>query len=246
MQKIKAIGFDKKITYAWIDAVAYWASQSLSEQEISDRFDSLLKDKLADTGKRSSKSKVKSILLRIWVKHEESLQALQRDALSLYPNCSEEEKLFLHWGMSGATYPFFFQVAEHVGRLLTMNRELRSRQVLRRLKETHGERSTLDYACSRVIRTFVEWGVLQNAGKSGVVAFDNKIAINNNSALNGWFVEAFLSGTRTRMVPISSVSRHPAIFPFSINFSHKDINTNQRLKIYRQNVDDDMVMLNER
>lgn len=96
MQKLKTIGFDKKITYTWIDAVAYWASQLLSEKEISNNIDSLLQEKLADTGKRSSKSKVKSILLRIWIRPEESVKALRNTALMIYPHCSDREKLLLH------------------------------------------------------------------------------------------------------------------------------------------------------
>ena len=110
-------------------------------------------------------SKVRSILMRIWVLQDDGLQDLRKDAYALYPHTKGNEKLLLHWGLSGATYPFFYHVAEHTGRLLSITREIRSRQVVRRIKERYGERSTLDYAARRVVRSFVEWGVLENSEK---------------------------------------------------------------------------------
>lgn len=243
MQKLKTIGFDKKIPYSWIDAVAYWASQSLTEQEIADRIDSLLNKKLSDTGKRSSKSKVKSILLRIWMRPEEHIKALHASALSLYPHCSDNEKLLLHWGMSGATYPFFFHIAEHVGRLIALTREVKTSQILRRVQESHGERSTLKYACRRIIRTFVEWGVLHDTKKKGTVRFKEKINIARNPHLFAWFLEAYLYGTQKETGVFASMMQNPLLFPFSLDAIINDMQKNPRLTVYRQNVDDDMVML---
>ena len=182
MDEIKTIGFDKKILYPWMDATAYWASQGLPTKEIRGNLDSLLKSRLAHTGTRSSMSKVRSILMRIWVQQDDGLQDLRKDAYALYPHTNGDEKLLLHWGLSAAAYPFFYQVAEHTGRLLAIRQEIRSRQVLRRLKERYGERSTLEYAAQRVVRSFVEWGVLENSTKH--VVLKDLLEKNNNYVYN--------------------------------------------------------------
>lgn len=245
MDEIKTIGFDKKIRYAWMDAVAYWASGGLSQEEIRDNLDSLLKSKLADTGKRSSLSKVRSILLRIWGIQEDNVQSLRESAYSLYPVASDKEKLLLHWGLTAATYPFFYQVAEHTGRLLSITNEIRSRQVVRRIKEKYGERSTLDYAVPRVVRSFVEWGVLQPGDKHLVLKPSMPKRIEKNPQLISWFMEAIIRATGKQIIPFSSITGGPAMFPFSIETRISDVEVNSRLTVYRQNVDEDMVLLKD-
>ena len=245
MDEIKTIGFDKKILYPWMDAVAYWASQGLPQEEIRGNLDSLLKDRLADTGTRSSMSKVRSILMRIWVQQEDGLQDLRKDAYARYPHAKENEKLLLHWGLSAAAYPFFYQAAEHTGRLLAITQEIRSQQVLRRLKERYGERSTLDYAARRVVRSFVEWGVLEHSEKQAVLKGAPKKSIEKNPPLIAWFMEAVIRATGKQMIPFSSITGGPAVFPFSIAAQISDVEINPRLGVYRQNVDEDMVLLKE-
>jgi hypothetical protein len=243
MAEIRSIGFDKKIRYSWMDAVAYWASAGLSPEQIRSKLESLLKDQLADTGERSSLSKVRSILMRIWVSQNDEVQELRELAQTLYPHATENEKLLLHWGLSGATYPFFFQVAEHTGRLLSITQELRSRQVVRRIKEKYGERSTLYYAVPRVVRSFVEWGVLEPSEKYQVLTPAQPRKIEKNPPLVSWFIEALIRATGKQMIPFSSITRSPAVFPFSIEAQFSDVEVNPRLTLYRQNVDEDMVML---
>jgi len=243
MDEIKTIGFDKKILYPWMDATAYWASQGLTQKDIRSNLDSLLKSRLEHTGTRSSMSKVRSILMRIWVLQDDGLQELREDAYALYTHAKGDEKLLLHWGLSGAAYPFFYQVAEHTGRLLSITREIRSRQVLRRLKERYGERSTLDYAARRVVRSFVEWGVLENSEKHAVISGTPKKSIEKNPQLIAWFMESLIRATGKQMIPFSSITTGPAVFPFSIAAQISDVEINPRLGVYRQNVDEDMVLL---
>jgi hypothetical protein len=243
MGEIKTIGFDKKIRYGWMDAVAYWASGGLSQEEIRGNLVSLLKSKLSDTGKGSSLSKVRSILMRIWVLQEDGVQDLREAAYALYRDAGENEKLLLHWGLSAATYPFFYQVAEHTGRLLSITNEIRSRQLVRRIKEKYGERSTLDYAVPRVVRSFVEWKVLENSEKPAVLKPAPKKSIEKNPELISWFIEAIIRAAGKQMVPFFSITGGPAMFPFSIETRISDVEVNPRLAVYRQNVDEDMVLL---
>jgi len=188
-------------------------------------------------------SKVRSILMRIWVIQDDGLRDLRKDAYALYPHAKKNEKLLLHWGLSAATYPFFHQVAEHTGRLLTITQEIRPRQVVRRLKERYGERSTLDYAAPRVVRSFVEWGVLENSEKHAVLKPSPKRRIEKNPQLISWFIEASIRAAGKQMIPFSITIVNHAMFPFSIEAQISDVEVNPRLSVYRQNVDEDMVLL---
>jgi hypothetical protein len=48
------------------------------------------------------------------------------------------------------------------------------------------------------------------------------------------------------MIPFSSITRSPAVFPFSIEAQLSDVEVNPRLALYRQNVDEDMVIWKDR
>jgi hypothetical protein len=245
MSEVKTIGFDKKIHYSWMDAAAYWASGGYPREEIRSHLDSLLKERLADTGKGSSLSKVRSILMRVWVLQDDGVTDLRKAAYTLYREAHESEKLLLHWGLSAATYPFFFQVAEYTGRLLAITNEIRARQIVRRIKETYGERSTLDYAVPRVVRSFVEWGVLEPSDKHQVLKATKPRTIEKNPQLISWFMEAVIRATGKQMIPFYSITGGPAVFPFSIEGRISFIEENPRLAVYRQNVDEDMVLLKD-
>jgi hypothetical protein len=245
MGELQTIGFDKKILYPWMEATAYWVSQGLPQEEIRNNIDSLLRDRLSDTGARSSLGKVRSILMRIWVLQDDDIRDLRKAASALYPHANETERLLLHWGLSGATYPFFYQVAEHTGRLLSITKEIRSRQVVRRLQEKYGERSTLKYAAPRVLRSFVEWGVLEESEKHLVLQTRDPLKIERNPRLISWFLEAVIRATGKEMIPLSSITSGPAVFPFSIGARISNVEANPRLAVYRQNVDEDMVLLRQ-
>lgn len=226
-----------------MEATAYWASQGLPQEEIRNNIESLLRGRLSDTGARSSLSKVRSILMRIWVFQNDDIREMRKEAFTLYLRANENERLLLHWGLSGAAYPFFFQAAEHTGRLLSLTGEIHSRLLVRRMKERYGERSTLDYAAPRVLRSFVEWGVLENSEKHTALQARDPVKIEKDPRLISWFMEAVIRATGKEMIPLSSITGSPAVFPFSIEARISDVEANPRLSIYRQNVDEDMVIL---
>jgi hypothetical protein len=65
-------------------------------------------------------------------------------------------------------YPFFAEVAAHVGKLLALNGDANLSQIVRRMTETWGDRSTLLRAVQRVLRSMVQWGALREGTEKGV------------------------------------------------------------------------------
>ena len=58
---------------------------------------------------------------------------LRDDALELYEEISDSERIVLHWGMTSAVYPFVL-VAETVGRLLRFQETFTVSQVRERVE----------------------------------------------------------------------------------------------------------------
>lgn len=60
-----------------------------------------------------------------------------------------------------ATYPYFRQVIENLGRLLRLQDTCSAGEVHRRMFEEHGKRSTIDQATSYGFKTMVSWGMIE-------------------------------------------------------------------------------------
>ena len=67
-----------------------------------------------------------------------------------------------------AVYPFWSSVATQVGRLLRLQGSAAAAQVQRRIREQYGERETVARRARYVLRSYLDWGVLQETGAPGV------------------------------------------------------------------------------
>ena len=151
-----------------LDATAEWTLQGLSVPEIRAQLERLLDGQVAGEGPHSARGKTMTVLLHVWTAVPDAAVPLRDDALALLRGRTARERLALHWGMCLATYPFFRDVAATTGRLLALQGEAALSQIVRRMAESWGGRSTLKRAVQRVVRSFVEWGVLAESGDRGV------------------------------------------------------------------------------
>lgn len=236
----RAIGFDRKIRLGWLDAAAEWTAEGMSAGEIRSKLDLLLEGEV--TGEAARK-KTKGVLLRAWLLVPEDLRPLRDEGLALLTDRSGPDRLTLHWGMVCANYPVVWEVASVVGRLLSLQGSVSLAQLRRRIVETYGERSTLIRASQRIIRSFVDWGVLVETQEKGVYipgpsrpVLDEKLTV--------WLVEAVLRTTGSELGVLTSVLGSPALFPFKIEqFPAQLLEQSPRLELYRQNRDEDLVAL---
>src|SRR5947209_6488434 len=93
---------------------------------------------------------------------------LRDDGLDHLRRLPLDDHLAVHWGMSMAAYPFFGTVAEATGRLLRLQGSAGAAQVQRRTREQLGERETVARAARRILRCFLDWGVLEVSTEKGV------------------------------------------------------------------------------
>ena len=100
---------------------------------------------------------------------ERSQQAceLRNNALELLRDTSEGSRMPIHWAMMMAAYPFFLDVATNAGKLIAMNGDVTLSQIVRRMLDAWGDRSTLPRATQRILRSMVQWGALRDGKMRG-------------------------------------------------------------------------------
>ncbi len=239
----RIIGFDRKIRLRWLDATAEWAAQGLSAPEIRAQLERLLEGQVAGDGPHSARGKTMTVLLHVWVAVPDALVPLRADALALLQGRSGRDRLPLHWGMCLATYPFFRDVAATTGRLLALQGTAALSQIVRRMTESRGERSTLTRAVQRVVRSFVEWGVLVETGARGTFSPAAKIAVPSGNGIGPWLLEAGLVGSGRAEYPLRGLIGAAAFYPLRLAPSAGEVGGNPRLEICRQGLDEDVVTL---
>lgn len=236
------IGFDRKIRLSWLDAVAEWVVAGESVEEIRLRLGLLLEKEVAGSSANSASGKTKTVLLHIWVQTPPSAQALRNDAIVLLQRFPDHSRLAFHWGLCLATYPFFQEVVETIGRLLNLQENCTAAQIQRRLKETFGERETVTRATQRVIQSLVDWKILQVNANSYLTAYPKQFI--KDQEIVGWLIESALMHNAGHAHLLSNLFQSPVFFPFSLEkYNSMVLSKNPRLEFFRQGLDQDMVRL---
>jgi len=244
--RITRIGFSQRIRLEWLERTANLVLAGNDEASIYSALQELLEDKLSVGGnaERGNREKAITILMKIWVRPPSDLQPLQREGLKLLSHLPREDHIAVHWGMAMAVYPFWGAVATDVGRLLRLQGTAAAAQVQRRLREQYGERDTVSRAARRVLRGFIDWGVLKETSEKGVYTQGISCAI-EHPQLVAWLVEAFLHGHSNPSVPLGTVLNSASLFPFRLAHLSADhlAPVSQRLEVLRHALDQDLIML---
>nr|WP_219975842.1 hypothetical protein [Rubrobacter xylanophilus] len=212
----------------------------------------MLEDKLSVGGnaKRGNREKVITILMKIWVRPPRDLHPLQREGLKLLSHLPREDHIAVHWGMAMAVYPFWGNVAAHVGRLLRLQGTVSHAQVRRRVMEQYGQRPTVKDAVRRALRSMVDWGVLKDARTQDARRTDGTYVPGLSLSIAqveviAWLAEAFLHAHRGGSVALRTVLDSTSLFPFRlspVSAAHL-VAVSGRLDVLRHGLDQDLIML---
>jgi len=233
------IGFDRRIRLEWLDATAWKTGTEENVAEVRKYLNELLKTEYKN---KEARRKTITVLTRIWVRVPDEHRVLQGRARKILFESDPGTRLWLHWGMTLLAYPFFRDITTIIGRLLTLQSEVSLQQISRRLAERWGERSTVRRACQRVVRSMVDWGVLDDTSTPGVYI---PVAKKETTAedVQLWFLEALLCSEPTPIIPLQQLSQIPSAFPFHLDISIITIRQSKQLEIQRQGLDLDMVVI---
>jgi hypothetical protein len=235
------IAFRRKVRAVWLDKGMALAAQSLSWPEA--------KPVLAEgvSGDNSGAETIRKVLehiRRIWFEPPEDCHAIHSAALTIYrSDGAPTTRLLLNWGMAVATYPFVGSVGEALGRLLKLQQEAHRADVQRRLREQYGDRDFVNRITRYNVSSFLDWGVIAEAKKSGDYMLGKRVKLHNPGHL-AWLAEAVLISRRENQLAFSQLCHHPILFPFAIEaFNSSILRTNPRLKVARQALNEDFVFL---
>jgi len=208
------IGVSQLIRLEWLRYTANLVLANYDKKAIKESLEELLKDKVSKGGnaERGNRKKIITILMKVWVNPLPDLSNFRREGLELLKNQPFKYQLIIHWGMMLAVYPFWGYVASQVGRLLRLQDSFSVSQLQRRLREAYGERQTVFQAARRVLRSYVDWGVLEKTEMLGIYRQGEKLIL-KDEAVAAWLLEAQLRSQPDGKSTLSSLTSSPCLFP---------------------------------
>jgi len=239
------IGFSQRVQLDWLEQTAALVLAGQTREQIETALQACLYDKLSigGTAQRGNREKAITILLKIWASVPQCLQSFRDDGLDYLQRLPHADHIALHWGMTMAVYPFFGAVAETVGRLIRLQGTCAATQIQRRIREQLGERETVARAARRILRCFVDWGVLQETREKGVYQASPAWPVQDKQ-LAAWLIEAAFLAQGTDTSVLQTLLQTPALFPFHIpRLYAADLEGQGRVEIFRQGLDEDMATI---
>lgn len=243
-RKEQMIGFSQRIRLDWLEYTTNLALAGNSRDDIVAALRERLRDRLSVGGdpERGNREKAITILTKIWITVPSELQSLRDDALGLLQRLPAGDRILVHWCMCMAVYPFFGTVAEATGRLLHLQGTVVAAQVHRRVREQLGERETVSRAARRVLRAFVDWGVLVETVEIGIYRGASKHPV-QDAPLLIWTIKAILAAKGKRPQSLSAALRGPHLFPFDIEPPPvRDLEVCPAIEVTRHGLNQDVLL----
>jgi hypothetical protein len=245
-RRINQIGFSQRVRLEWLETAANLVLAGNDKAAVNDALQELLKDKVSVGGhaERGNREKIVTILIKVWLRPPAELESLRVGGLDLLKRVPRRDRLAVHWGMVTAVYPFWSGVATQVGRLLKLQGSAAAAHVQRRVREQYGERETVSRAARRVLRSYLDWGVLKETGDKGVYCAGPSLSI-DDSRLIAWLVESSLHSRSNGSATLKELLDSPSLFPFRLKPVHPEslLAVSSKIDILRHGLDDALAVL---
>jgi len=235
----KGIGFNRNIKLAWLDAVAAFCTELNDAAEIRARLEPIIQQEISSP---TNTRKIIDILLNIWFKSNGDSPHLQDEALDCYRESAVmNDRLWLHYGLTLVTYPFFSSVVDVIGQVGRYEQSITSASVKKRVIAELGQLGSLDAAVSRIIFSLRDWGILKDAVERNAYVPQYRILTTDNRSLETWLLSCALQAHIAEELPLADLLNLPMLFPFHFTVSAHDLRQSTKLEIQRQGLGLDMV-----
>ena len=244
MKRRGQIGFSQRIRLDWLEYTANLVLAGNPREEIVAALGERLKEKLSvgNQPERGNRDKAITILTKVWVTVPKELQSLRDEGLDHLRSRRPSDRMLVHWCMCMAVYPFFGTVADAAGRLLRLQGTVGAAQVQRRLRERFGERETVARAARRILRAYIDWGVLVETAERGLYLGAPKRDV-DDASLAMWTIKAVLFAAGDSPRSASALLRGPQLFPFDMALpSMREIEACEVLESSRHGLDQEVLL----
>jgi hypothetical protein len=250
VHKSHAIGIKQDISHEALKKTASLLLLGLSASEIKAGLDDFLRTERKKYLKKEGSAETRGFavqnLMKIWVLPPAELIAFRDDCLALFKDYQDKESALkaINWAMISAVYPFWFNMARQIGRLLNLQELVTQAQIISRIKEQYGDRETVVRCALYVIRSFVNWGVLEDTVAKGCY---RKVASLELSAFKMVFVllesALYLSADGREM--LVNLTGNPAFFPFVLPPVSGELLARHcnRVEFFRSGPEDELLQL---
>lgn len=243
----EAIGIKQAIRFEWMQKAANLLLAGLDAKTIRQELHEFLADRKGNgsEGERgeTSRTQVVNMLMKIWVSPDLDLFPF-RDASLVFLRKHPSAALAVHWGMISAVYPFWLYVARQTGRLLALQEQVTQMQITSRLKEQYGDRQTVSRYARYVIRSFVAWGVLNDADSKGCYVKADPVSIADPNLAVLMFESALLATSEAKSA-LGLLLNNPAFFPYQLPVMTGDFvsQRSERIDVVRYGLDHELLKL---
>ena len=234
------IGFDRRLKLAWLDLTADLVADGRPAIEIRQVLSQHLGGVLAESGTRGARSKTITVLCRLWCDDGSIVDPLRREAIHLRQDLQARDHIWLHTGLAMATYPFFLDAMETLGRLLRLQGDVGLQEATRRICERWGDRERVVRSARHVIQSVRDWGVLETGPRKGVYTAP-KPRPQSSTEVGIWLIRAILLGGRRDAAPLDEILHSPALFPFDVSVTPHQLRQSTKVKMYRHGLDVDLI-----
>lgn len=147
------IGMDRFIDADWMELAASVVRGEMALDGLHGRL-------AIDIPGPQVRRKAIGIINRMWFPEDQDGRAIALAAAKISPQ-GDGARTAAFEAVAIATYPYFRQIVEHLGRLLRLQGACTAGEVHRRMFEQHGKRSTIDQATSYGFKTMVSWNMIE-------------------------------------------------------------------------------------
>lgn len=245
----ESIGIKQTIRFDWMQKTVSLLLAGIDAKTIRQELHEFLANKRGNgsEGTRSEQTRTFLVnnLMKIWVSPAPGLIPF-RDASLSYLQQNPSMALAIHWGMVSVAYPFWFNVARRVGRLLALQDQLTQAQIINRLKEQYGDRPTVRRYAQFVIRSFVAWEVLKDSQSKGCYKKTSPVSIVEPNLAILMFESALLATPEAKGALVLLLN-NPAFFPFKLPLMTGDFISqySDRIEVDRYGLDDVLLKLKD-
>ena len=241
------LGIKQTIQKTWMDRVVQMMLAGMSEKDIRLELDDYLstQKQSGGTGERGKKTYGMAVgILASWFSPDRELILFRDNALEYARKIPSNQWLPLHWAIISASYPFWWNTALQVGRLLNLQDQLTQPQIFNRLKEKYGDRETVARNARYTVRSFVQWAVLKDTENRGCYEKNVPISI-DDTKLAILMLESALYAIPEGKASLSTLINSPALFPFimPVLTGATVSQFTNRVEILRYGLDDEMLKL---